>query len=92
MWFSYAAIAFATDLTRGVFGTSIAASFRIACCEVARLQRLPMAFSVQFAVTPDRTGSLRVVLPLLSSGEQEAEHEAPTAVDLDSTNFLPTTL
>jgi hypothetical protein len=59
---------------------------------VASLQRLPMAFSVQFAVTPDRTGAVRVVLPLLSSRGQEAEHEAQTAVDLDSTNFRSTVL
>ena len=59
---------------------------------VASLQRLPMAFSVQFAVPPDRTGAVRVVLPLLSSREQEAEHEAQTAVDLDSTNFRSTIL
>ena len=33
MWFSYAAIASATDLTRGAFGSSMAASFRIARCQ-----------------------------------------------------------
>lgn len=31
--FSYAAIAFATDLTCGAFGASIAASFRTARCQ-----------------------------------------------------------
>ena len=59
---------------------------------VASLQRFSMAFSVQFGGTPDRTGAVRVVPPLLSSREQEAEHEAQTAVDLDSTNFRSTIL
>ena len=87
MWFSYAAIASSTDLDPRSLRVLDGGRLPNCALAVASLQRLPMAFAVQFAVTPDRTGALRVVLPLFSSGEPEAEHEGPTAVDLDSTNF-----